>query len=826
MAKTPSVEHFRHWLWRAFIRHSLIPLLLVESLLVVIYLYTNANIRNNNIQYLRNNAITELNHAASSEGLLIETRLESVEQLLSLYRQQTKEVLDDRHYQATPSELANYRLAPNGVFHSIQDDGGAASFYSAITPADKQDRAKVYRLSQTDPLMRSMVNSSPLITQVYFNSFDSYNRIYPFFDTLSQYDAKLDIPRFNFYYAADAVHNPQRKTVWTEVYADPAGGGWMTSAVAPVYRGNFLEGVVGADVTVGRFIQQIEELDLPWGAYGVLLDQDLAVLAMPKQGQQDFALDMTAHHYQSAIQQETRRPPRYYLDKRQDTAALARAIRKNPGGTMNLLIGGKQKMVAWTTIPANSWVLLSIVDEGTLFANTEALSYRYKLVGYLMIGGLAAFYLLFFLYIRGRSQDLGETLSKPMDTLTGKVQSIEAGHYLQQSEPQPLLELQQFSDSVCAMGQALGRTVEALEISETRLRQALKSSGDSVWEYDIPSHQLRLSNSFDHFVGREIPKQISFDEFVDWVHEDDRDKLCQSRDEAIETGNAYSVDFRIQHQRGHWVWINSRGQMQPPIPGQGVRLTGVYANVSQRKALEQHLRQAKEAAEDANKAKSLFLSSVTHELKTPLHAILGFGQLLKAQVTDSGQRAADEILKAGNYLNQLIEDLLTHARLEAASLSVELTVQDMADIAADCVSMLSTEVANAKLELVNNITGPLPCMADKKRATQILINLLSNAIKYNQSGGRITLEATMDDSNIGIVVADTGKGIAAENLDKIFEPFERLEHQRSAIQGTGIGLAVSRQLAELMSGKITVVSQQGVGSRFTLWLPIAQGEGE
>src|SRR5690606_18261079 len=130
-----------------------------------------------------------------------------------------------------------------GVRYSPRDEGGAAAFYSGSTPPARQDLDKVARLRGLDPLMMELKARVPLIASLYFNSWDSYNHIYPWFSTPDQYPNDMVIPDYNFYYLADAEHNPGRGVVWTDVYLDPAGHGWMMSAIAPVYRGDFLEGV-------------------------------------------------------------------------------------------------------------------------------------------------------------------------------------------------------------------------------------------------------------------------------------------------------------------------------------------------------------------------------------------------------------------------------------------------------------------------------------------------------------------------------------------------------------------------------------------------------
>jgi hypothetical protein len=232
----------RQWIWRAFVQSALIPLILVESVLIAVYLLSNAAIRDAQIEHLQQSALDDLSAAVVREGQVIDGRLRSVEAQVQIFRDAAVNALENQGFQPDALERRRHAVTDTGVFYSRSDDGRAASFYASSTPLARQDHAKAMRLAQLDPLMRSIQAASPRVAAAYFNTWDSYNRIYPFFMTPEQYPHDMVIPDYNFYYLADAKHNPERKVAWTDVYLDPAGLGWMMSAVAPVYRGDFLEG--------------------------------------------------------------------------------------------------------------------------------------------------------------------------------------------------------------------------------------------------------------------------------------------------------------------------------------------------------------------------------------------------------------------------------------------------------------------------------------------------------------------------------------------------------------------------------------------------------
>lgn len=188
---TPKPIGLRQWIWRAFVRSALIPLVLVEAGLIAIYLLTNSAIRDAQIEHLRETALNDLQASASLESRLISEQLEQVASLTELYRNLTAQaLLGDAP--VAPPELA---LSGDGVRYSPENNGGAAVFYSNATPAERHDLEKIARLRQLEPLMKEIEARNPLVASLYFNSWDSFNHIYPWFFTLDQYPADMDIPR-------------------------------------------------------------------------------------------------------------------------------------------------------------------------------------------------------------------------------------------------------------------------------------------------------------------------------------------------------------------------------------------------------------------------------------------------------------------------------------------------------------------------------------------------------------------------------------------------------------------------------------------------------
>jgi PAS domain S-box-containing protein len=329
--------------------------------------------------------------------------------------------------------------------------------------------------------------------------------------------------------------------------------------------------------------------------------------------------------------------------------------------------------------------------------------------------------------------------------------------------------------------------------------------------------------NIDHVLGK-IASQLGWkvDDYIDvniclFVHQDDREileKAIANAASKISSDEILEVRFENKDREFRWYEVSvSNMTTVPEING----IVVTAHDIEQRIHATAHILASKRAAEKANEAKSDFLSRMSHELRTPLNAILGFGQLLEMEaITARQSENVEQILIAGRHLLGLVNDILDIARIETRKVNLSVERVNVREVLEESFALLSPLAAKSKVTLEMSGDECPDIWSDRQRLKQIVLNLLSNGIKYNNPEGYVRVSITQVDENLKVKVADNGIGIESHYLERVFTPFDRLGSDNAQIEGSGLGLALSKTLVDAMGASLEVSSEYGKGSIFTV----------
>ncbi|MEP7065163.1 MAG: ATP-binding protein [Gemmatimonadota bacterium] len=356
----------------------------------------------------------------------------------------------------------------------------------------------------------------------------------------------------------------------------------------------------------------------------------------------------------------------------------------------------------------------------------------------------------------------------------------------------------------------------AAEESELRFRTTANAAPVLIWTTGPDRGGDWYNQPWLDYTGRTLEQELG-DGWLDGVHPDDIDRYLTAYVAAFNARKEFSMEYRLRNAKGEFRWVLDNGVPRFDPSGEFSGYIGSCIDVTD-------LRIAREAAENANRTKADFLAAMSHELRTPLNAISGYAQLLEmglhGPITEQQRTALERIRRSHNILARLIEDVLSFARIDAGHIQYKVADVAVDELLEGVEALVAPQLELKGLRYVYTPTDRSVNMrADRDKVEQIMLNLLSNAIKFTDEGS-IWVESGTTEEEVLIHVRDTGRGIPADKLQSIFEPFVQVDSGlKRGIGGTGLGLAISRELARGMSGDIRTESIEGNGAMFTLALP-------
>ena len=363
--------------------------------------------------------------------------------------------------------------------------------------------------------------------------------------------------------------------------------------------------------------------------------------------------------------------------------------------------------------------------------------------------------------------------------------------------------------------------------SEERFRSLTEATAAIVWTTTPKGEFRQVTSEWTRFTGQ-APNEAAGFGFLDAIHPEDRERTEDAWKDAVATKTLYETEHRLRRNDGVWRIMEARGVPILEEDGRVREWVGAHADINARKEAELQLEAAKEAAEEANRAKSQFLANMSHELRTPLSAVIGYSEMLQEELEDLGEESLlsdmRKIESNARHLLGLINDVLDLSKIEAERMEIFAEDFDVAAVVRDVAATVETLIAKKGNTLSLQVAQDLgSAHTDVTKLRQSLINLLSNAAKFTEAG-QITLSAGCEQQDgaawLTFSVTDTGIGMSPEQQAKLFQRFSQADKSTTRrFGGTGLGLAITRAFTHMLGGEITVVSAEGQGTTFTIQIP-------
>lgn len=655
----------KQWLSRTYIWGGALSLSIIAALLLLILVGTYFLLAQNHDRLARKEHEQQMIQALQARTDWISAQLESVQGDLQLYRKQAERAFSPS--QSSPplssaSVVDQFSLSEQNVLYRNRDDG-IAIYYSAQS-ADLNGRPQeAAQLLTLESIMIDLQQSNALVQQIYLNTPDGLNLIYPFVDVVHQFAPDMDLTAFSFYYLADASHNPQRNNVWTDAYLDPAGQGWIISHIGPVYKGDRLEGVVGIDLTIKGLINTIFSTPQQWPGYGVLIGKNGNILALPPEGEEDFGLkELTEHQYSfQQVDSNQFKPSQFNLYKRKDLTELSRLVAHQQAGLAQVTLK-EPSVVAWNTVPVTGWKLLAIAPEHELYVHAAVFERQLIDMALLAVALMLMVLLVYVSWQYTRSGRLSRQFQAPLDYFQELIK--------QQGQVVPertlhsnVLEIRQTAEliqNLAQQKQTLEQQIQSHQKEQERqnkyFRNLLNSIPVPVFDTDIEFRLQGCNRAFEAFLGMtesELKGHL-ITEFIPLSPPDE---------------GTYQHELVLTNASGQSRYLNVIVTRQLELSKDrhtGLAMIGLMVDLSDQYLARDQIMFDRDRAMEASQLQAEYLQAMRHELEAPLGRL----HQLVAQLSQGPDNAAALMQQVKEKTDTLISIAKDHWPEVADSLTI------------------------------------------------------------------------------------------------------------------------------------------------------------
>jgi signal transduction histidine kinase/DNA-binding response OmpR family regulator len=459
-------------------RLALLPILIIECSLLILYFTINWYITAKSTSSLFADARQHLSEVSRKNADAMSEQLATISDLAQVLQSENAGFFARPKSFALPGPAPKFAVAPNGMYYKTENNGGSSLCYMDVGKVKVGPELKQLALATEsfDPLFHSIYKSNRRIVAIYFNSRDSMCRYYPYIpEVYKTFSPEMHIPSFNFYYEADARHDPGRKVVWTDVYLDPARKGWMASCIVPIYLGDTLQGVTGIDITVDTFVKTVLNLELPWQGDAFLVDRKGTILAMPPEVESVLGLkELREHVYSANVKADTFKPEDYNLlkSKRPEVADLMAAFMQKKNALGDIRLDHHDYLLAQSYIGETGWRMLILTDKHNITARIDALKTLASRLGYIAIAVAVCFYALFFVFLSRRIRRVAKRICDPIARLSEATTQMSGKVFEAEALPSGISEIDALSENFSKMSVALSQHLKERREAEQALQRA------------------------------------------------------------------------------------------------------------------------------------------------------------------------------------------------------------------------------------------------------------------------------------------------------------------------------------------------------------------
>jgi len=455
-----------------YLKTTLTSIFFIEIALIFLYFYSNSYMVDKNIKFLLNDIRVNVYEKVRDIKSHIKTSLSHIEQNVKFLHNEHQQFFKYIH-SFDLYENVEFERASNGMFYKKENNGGSSLVVSKNTTINKDLKDELNKTESFDKNLKLIVNQNDMIVAGYFNSRHNYSRYYPFLEnSFNVFPVDIQMKNYSFYYKADLKHNPNKELVWTDVYLDPAGQGWMMSAIVPIYKDNVLEGVTGVDITVDKIIETLLSIELPYEGSSFLVDKKGEIIARTDAISDILELDSLQNYpykIDEKIDATISKKDNIFRHKNKDFIDNIKKVLNNLKYNHDVILNNEDYLLFTEKIDKTSWYLISLIKKDNILIDAKELENYYKNLGYIIIAFVVLFYFMFFLYLYKKAKDFVDVINTPLEKIIELTKNLGNKKSIKRLESCGIVEIDKLNKNFNILADELEhRTKKLIEVEASR----------------------------------------------------------------------------------------------------------------------------------------------------------------------------------------------------------------------------------------------------------------------------------------------------------------------------------------------------------------------